>query len=349
MTSVWRVFGFGLRGTSKQLVLPLLGTLGIAWLGIAWQPPLQGGGAGSDAAARLWLQLPACGLAIAAVAAILEAWPLLCRDRCGATLVSRLQPRWAQGCVAAGAGALVALAGSLALSGVAFTGMLAAHGVDTDRVRQHVRFESTVGAPVLDAQRRRLVFRARVTQTMTELRLTPLAFATERGEYRPAQLRITAGGRPLHDATLTIGGSGERLSITFPAQPVGEIEIEALPGSGLLLLLQPGAVEGLLAQAKSDALNAVLAALSFLVPAALALALGSLLRGRIGLPVAVAGGTALVLASTALAATPNGAAITAYAALRWLPGENYLAMHALGLCMVLILTAGATLTGGRKH
>ena len=81
-------------------------------------------------------------------------------------------------------------------------------------------------------------------------------------------------------------------------------------------------VEGVTAAGHGVLANAVLAALSYLGPVALALAFAALTRRIISLPLTLASAAAWLLIFAAVDWLPNSAAIAQHAARRWLPSRH---------------------------
>ena len=184
---------------------------------------------------------------------------------------------------------------------------------------------------------------------MSALTLRPQAMYSVGREYSPTRLRITADGEPLHDGWLVVRGSNRQLKLSFAARPLASIEVTTNPEAGLILAFAPGRVEGVLAIPKSGLLNALLAAGSYLIPAAFALATACLMRRLLALSVAVALAATMVVLAALFDWLPNGAALAAYAEGRWLPAENLLGRVVDSLWIVAVPTIAAVFTTGRRR
>jgi hypothetical protein len=339
---------FSLRATLRRLLVPFVAANAVAWLCLGSQPPLQGAGDDAAAVGRLWLHAPAFLLTIAAFAAALELWPLLSRERPGADLLRRLQPGPCDGCAAFAAGAWLALALALAATGAGFALMMRAHGFPTGHARAHVAPLPLQRVPVLGGNQTVLQFDVPELGPVVGLRLNPRLALRDVEDYRPVDVRVSADGAPLHDGTLRFSGSNEHRDLTFPPRTLRRIELAAEPGSGLLLsFLERGSIETVGARAFGAIANAVLAALSYLAPAALLFACACAARRHLALPVSLAVGLALLIIGTLLELTPNTRALSAWAADRWLGTENLLA--ASGPCAAMIAGAlGVAFLIGRR-
>ena len=340
-----RIFANCAAGTTRRLVVPWV--IAIAATGLALWTSERLVAADRDVTAGLWLHLPCFLITAAAVGAALESWPLFSRGRRGAGLLSRLQPPGADGCVAATAGSMTALAAILATTALTFSGMLSVRGDQPDQPRAHVQLAVAQPRPVLDANQRRLEVRVPAAGEVSELRLRPLVFLTSGQADRPARVHVSAGGRRLHEAPLEVGSNNDPISLPIPSQRLSVVEVMTEGDTDLALYFQDGAIEAVLSEVKDGALNSVLAALSYLWPAALALALATLARRHMGPAVAMATGVACLVVFTLFDWAPNSAAIASYADSRWLPTEGFFSMSAVSLAVVAGLLALAAATAPR--
>lgn len=332
--------------TARRLVTPWL--LALAATGLALFTLQRLDGTDRDAAAGLWLHMPCFLLAVAGIGAALDAWPLMSRDRRGARFLARLRPPGADGCVAATAGSVIAVGAALAAAAMAFCGLLALRGDLPSEPRTHIALEVVQPRPILDADHRRLDLRGPADAEVSELRLRPLVFLEDGRLDSLASLRISADGHPLHASPLDIAGSHETISVTFPARTVPAIEVMAEGDQGLALYFPHGAIEAVLHETHDAMLNAILAACSYLWPFALALALATLARRHVGLPVSLVTGVMCVIAFTLFGWMPNTSAIADFAERRWLPTESFWAMGGISLGIVVVLMVFALVTPAQR-
>jgi hypothetical protein len=344
MASAARTLSYCTRLTARRLCLPFAVAMAACWFCLRLTPPL-GDGAGAADASGLWLHLPCATLSFAAVAAALGAWPLLSRAHARAALLVRVRPAGVDGCAPAALGALVALAAALLLAGLGFAAMQSARGLGGD-AHARVALVCADARPILDRAQRQLTWRA-PAEPLAEVRIRVLAFAADPGRGGEAALRVTAAGSALHDAPLVVRGNTEDLVLPLSARVLPSLEIAVEGGSDLVLLFPADAVRGVVADARSGAVNAMLAASAYLLPAALALALAALLRRFLSAPVHMAGAGLCLLLFLITDWLPGSTAIAAFASHRWIGTGNFLGSETLSLCMVALVMAAAAFTGGR--
>lgn len=345
MSSSPEIFGRCARATAAHLAFPLAVAIAATWFCLDGAPPIATTGPAQDAGA-LWLHLPCIALAVAALASALDTWPLFCRDRPGAVILARIKPRGADGCVPALLGSATALAAGLAVVAILFTWMLEAKGRSLGTVRAHVAFETQAAPPTLRAAGS-LRFHASASEPIEAITIHPLGLVGGPPDAH-AGLRVSSAAGPLHAEALTYHGSGERITLRFAPGRIDTLEVSSSPSSQLPLLFPAGSVEGLGAAPRSALANAVLAALSYVIPVVLGLATAALTRRHLRLPLtAVAAGSWLLIFMT-VDWLPNSGAVAHHAARRWLPSENYVEMAALSLCMVAVLLLAAAFRGGRQ-
>ncbi len=323
----------GALHTARHVWAPAALGLGLSALGVHSIPVLADAGIDLHSDARLWLQLPVLLVAIAGVAAALQGWPLMTRDRAGAGLVARLHPAAVDGCLPMAAGALLVLSLALPIVGIAFHGLLALSERDAGPVRAHVAFLAQ-GRPILGPEQPVLRLLANSDRSLSAVRISPLAVHAGQGDAAAAEIAVRADGRPLHEGTLRIEGSGAGLHLQFADTTVKELEIEG-SGDGLWLLWPEGSVVGLGTGRYPAWLNAALAALTFGLPCALALLLAMLLRHSMSLAVAIPAAAGVLLVASRSEALPSARAIDAYGGQRWLPAESLGGPWAITICLVL--------------
>ncbi|MHC4513944.1 MAG: hypothetical protein ACYTGW_07700 [Planctomycetota bacterium] len=294
-----------------------------------------------DNIAGLWLHLPAFLLSATCLGAALEAWPLYSRERAGHGLLLRLQKGPLSGCGAAALGTLAALAVSLLLGGAIFQAML--NSFDLAHKSVHARIRFTTDQPHLDERRPHVTLSTSEHLSIESLRLRPSGYVTS-ADIRPAQIRVLGDGKALHGGWLTLIG-GELHIPLEPPRSIRELSIQRHPDSSLLLVFHRETVWGRSTQTYGELANCLLAVLSYLLPAALALAVMAVGHRHLGLPVGFGAGLATLSLSTLVDLTPNGAAVRAFARGRWLPTEGLstavaASLGAVGLILLLAYLVG---------
>lgn len=338
------VFWFSLRATLRRLLLPLVIANAAAWFCLSSQPPIAGAGEDAAAVGRLWLHVPALLLTVVAVTAALDLWPLLSRDRPGADLLRRLHPGPLDGCGAVAAGAWVALAAVLAPTGISFYGMLQAQGFPADSVRAHIALQPREKFPLLGSALAALHFDLPPATVVDGLRLNPQAIVQDVTGYAPVDVEVVADGVRLVPQPVRFGGNYENIVLRFAPRVIESIELRTAPRASLALWFHASdSIEAFAPGARSLLANAILAAITYLVPAALMLACACAVRAHLALPVSLALGAALLLIGTLFDLTPNAAAVTAFAADRWLGTENLLARSLPSVSMTVAVLLLATL------
>ncbi|MDP6928071.1 MAG: hypothetical protein QF412_00085 [Planctomycetota bacterium] len=308
-----------LRMTMRGLALPLILLLPVTWGCLYSQPPLEGSGEGAALIAGLWLHLPAFTLSAVALITVLKDWPLFSRDQPGAAMIRRLRTGPLDGCLAAAAGAAAGLLLALIVTATAFQFLLGLAGFPPINAHDHVNFSPVSGqelAPGPDGSKR-LRLQCDDNEPIKSLRLRPLA-ALASNSYKPAQILVHAGADPLTRQPVAITGSRENLEITFPPRSISTLDIEMLPGSGLLLTFGSEAVEGVAASPHPPLPNAMVAAASYLWPFLVVLACCWLGRRHLSRGVSTILGLAGLLLLTLLGLTPHSSAIAGFAEGRWL-------------------------------
>ncbi len=290
-----------------------------------------------DNVVGLWLHLPAFLLSATCLAAALEAWPLYSRGRSGENLLRRLEKGPLSGCGAAALGTLAVLAVSLLLGGVIFQAM--AHSFDLTHKSVHARTRFTTDQPVLNDNLPKVVLSTSNNLSIKLLQLKPASFLGS-GSVRPAQIRVVADGYSLHAGWLTLPGGEVHIPLN-PPRSVHQVSIERHPDSSLLLVFDEGSVLGHSTRTYGGLANCLLAILSYLLPTALALAVMTLGHRHLGLPVGFAAGLATLGLSTLVEATPNAAAVRAFARGHWLPAEGLFpsVIGSLGAVALILLLA----------
>ena len=134
-----------------------------------------------------------------------------------------------------------------------------------------------------------------------------------------AKVRVLADGEPLHAGWIANAGEVIELVLKTP-RPIRDLVIERQPGAGLVLRLHADRVEVVSDADGSGIVNCVLALLSYVTAAILALSVMILGHAHLALPVNLAAGLVVCLLATLLELTPSAAAITAFARGQWLLG-----------------------------
>lgn len=268
--------------------------------------------------AMLWLHLPGVIVALSAVVATLEAWPLFGRERDGRPLLQRLQRTPLEGCGTAAVGGSVAAALLLGAAGATFA--LAAPGVSGLAPPRAWTRAATLEPTVLDARTGRVRLRADGVVS-DAVRLNPLVAATRGGTLVPVELSVAIDGERL-EAPCTVSGNGEQVVLPFAGpRAVHDVEITRTSDATLTVLFTAGSVELRSAQAHSLVANLTMAVACYAVPALLALLAAAALRRGLGQPAL----TTFALATFAIVAlielAPEGQALSACARGRWLPNE----------------------------
>ena len=222
------------------------------------------------------------------------------------------------GCVAAALGSLTALTAILVLAGLGFQGLIAVLPIEQSEVHNQLPVTLLGERPFLDRQHRSLTFRVTTSAKAQAIRLKPRGIMADR-DAGHAKIRIRVDGAPLHPGWIENAGDAIALELT-PPRPIREIVLERQSGPGLVLHLPARSVEVVSQATHSNWLNCVIALLSYLSAAVLALAVMILGHAYLALPVNLAAGLVVCLLATLLELTPSTAAISAFARGRWVLG-----------------------------
>ncbi len=339
-----------MSGTLRDVALVVLrraavvGSLAFVPTALAVSLAVPPPGAGPSASGPLltWLLLPAATVAVTALLAALDRWPLFGRDLDGARFVRRSHWTLLDGCGLASLGALVALVPLLAATGLGFAGLTAWLAPDAPTPRSWSALQSAAGGQILDRTHASLTLTHAGDAVCDALRLNPIAVSRD-GVWSPTGLVIALDGVPLPNE-VTVAGNRDRLDLpVVPPRRVREVVLTRQGESAIALVFPPRAAELRHAVAASHAVNLVFAALAFTIPAALALAVACL--GRRVLAARVQGGVALgVFVLLLLMETgPHGIALRACAAGRAVASEPWASTLVLPAALATILFAVAML------
>lgn len=333
-----------LRMTSGPFLVICL----LAWAAVRAQPTMTGIGEGMASTSALWLHLPAILLAAIAIAAPLESWPLLSRDRPGNKQLRRLQVGPLQGCGMVAVASLLVLALTLSAAAVLFHWQMQNLG----HSRAVHAISSAIASPedqelALGPNQRSLRFSLEMDFIAGSLELRPLALLSARGSYRRTGIQILADGQILNQVPLQVEGSAELLSLNFAPRKLRDLEIRIADLGDIQVKFLPGSILAISAESYPSILNCLLAALSYLFPASLALASLCLLRTALSLPMALALALVVLLTCTLGGFTPNGLAIGAYSRGLWIPSAGLSRSSLASLAMLGGLLLAAALIPGR--
>ncbi len=331
--------------TLRRLVLPSVFAIGFAWLATRADAVRTTTG-DADFAALVWLHVPALWLTGAALLIAIDEWPLFHRGREDAAWIARIAPGPWHGCAAAMAGALLGLATGLGIVAAVFAALLTAS--EGAHVRARVPLPA-IGEPTLVPNAGTIRFDARDAGSIAQLdvRATPIRRVGD--PILPVGLEVFADGARLHDAPFEVAASSHRVRLRFEARDVEQIEVRRSPGyAPVLLSFPPNAIEAGSATERSAIGNAILAALSYLLPATLALATLCVLRRVVRGPVAVVLLLGVPIIATVLELTPNGAAIDACARGRWLPSEPLLTSSLVFAIWFTLAMVASAFVGRRR-
>lgn len=309
-------------------------------LKLAAPPP--GAGAAASATLLSWLLLPAAAVTATAVLVALDRWPLFGRDLDGARLVRRTMWSPLDGCGLATLGALAALLPLLAATGLLFAGLTAWLVPDAPNPRAYVALVPTGGSTILDRGHPALALRNHDADACDLLRLNPIAISTD-GRWSPTDLAVTVDGIPL-PAGVRVSGNRERLELPLAThRRVTDVVLTTAAVSGVALVFPPRSAELRLAGDRSFAFNLALAAVTFAVPALLALAIACL--GRRVLAAGVQGATTLgaVVLALLLELGPHALSLRACAGGRAVETEPWASTLVLPTGLATILFAAAML------
>ena len=172
-----------------------------------------------------------------------------------------------------------------------------------------------------------------------ELRLRPIAVAALRGAGQPTGIQVVAD-EPLLAEPLTFAGGLQLARIPIDDRVVTELVVQRQNGD-LPLVFPPGSVELVESQRRSSLANAGLALGSYLVPAAVALALATLAAPFAALPTNLALVFAALLVQTLGKLGPTGVAMAQLGRGRWLPDDLFFqqCISSLGTGLVVMILA----------
>ena len=315
-----RVYLHCLKAGLLGMLLPVVGTV-LMCAGILSMLPPQSG-IGTDRAAGYWLHLPGLLLVTTGLGAALDSWPLFSRAQAGAAWILRTQRTPLRGCLVAALGNLTALATALVCAGACFALLLSSLGFDLGAVRSRVRFEGA--QRVLTDANPSMSLSSTSGTPVAELAVRPRPFligTQSPAGMSPAQLRLRADGELLHPNWIESIGDPIRIEIS-PPRTIDSLTLERKVGDTVAVSVGSHEVEALSSGSHSGTLNCILASLTYLVPALLALGVMILGHSHLILPVNFAAGTAALVLATLLEFTPNTTAVTAFARARWVWGED---------------------------
>jgi len=314
------IFWNSWQKTLKSLAPPLLVCLAVSVLIAALTPRSGAVSSGS------WLHLPALLLAAASLAAALDAWPLFSRGRPGRDWLERIENQPTHGCVAAALGSAAALGVSLAAVGVLFSCSLEFTEAAPRPLSLRVHYAAQTPRGLLSPAQPVLRFQTHQGSAITRLVVRPTPIYLP-GQPLNVSLTIHGDGQVLHDGPLS--NVGDRIDLAIdPPRSLKVIELRTQDGQGGALRVTPADIEGLAPSSIPTWVNGLLAGLSYLLPAALGLAVMVLGHYRLAFPVNLITGLGFLLVATLADLTPNSLAISAFARGRWL-GAEQLGVHTL--------------------
>lgn len=332
------IYWHSCQGTIRGLLFPVGGCFVASILVIS--AVSAGDNTGSQGS---WLHLPALLLVAAGLAAALEHWPLMSRERPGYAWLQRIENRPLHGCLAAALGSMTALGLALAATGWAFTLLLSLTNTAPATLASRVLFEEHTGLKILSAAQPVLRFKTQQTTPVDRLVIRPTPILLSHNDAA-ISISIHADGKPLHQGFLS--NFGDRIELTLtPPRPITTIELRQQPQSSGAMFLPQEDIEGLASSSIPTWLNGLLAGLSYLLPAALSLAIMILGHRRLALPVNFAAGLVVMLVATLTGLTPNSQAIAAFSQGHWLGTEPLGESTGLTLAATISILAVAWLAG----
>jgi len=339
----------------RRLIWPILLICPLTWLTLARQPKIEGSSAEMATAMGLWLHLPAMLLTAAAIAAILESWPLLSRGRPGAKHLERLPIGPLRGCGVAITAALLSLACGLIIIALCFDWVMQREGRD-----QSARaIAAAIPAEPDRAQNEFLDARMPAQSTLhfllpdglrvDSLQLRPQAVYLGSGEFEPTVIQVYADEQVLSLEPLSISGANEVLNLDFPSRQVQSLEIRALQYGSFQVSFPAGSIVSRSAREFPSWLNCMIAALSYLFPAALSLAVLCLVGRGTSYALSLALALVILLASSLAGLTPHSAALEAYSRSQWIPSASLGSTSLVSMASLagLLLIAIPARLGGR--
>ncbi|MHC5064139.1 MAG: hypothetical protein ACYTG5_09210 [Planctomycetota bacterium] len=326
---------------ARRLAWPVLILCGFTWAVLASRSDTSAAEPALGSQMGLWMHLPALIICATAFAAALETWPLLSKNQVGRKQLGRLQVGPLQGCGAAISGAILALASALIVIGLCFEllassrqGATAARAVSVAQAKQ----ADLSAAAALDRRipaMKTLGFTLQDDWEIFGLDLRPQAALLEPERYEPANIQVFGDGELLNGEPLLVSSSGELISLRFSPRRLRSMEIRALDFGDFRVSFPNGSIRALSAQEYSSWLNGLLAALSYLFPASLALGAICLLGRDCSKPVCLGLAAAILIASTLAELTPNSAALQAYSRGLWIPSSDLREACLLSLLLFL--------------
>lgn len=327
------VLALGFFAALRGLWLPALVAIGLGAALLRWLPPPAGAGAEIAQAQGLWLHVPAWLLTATGIAAAIELWPLLGRDRPGRVWLQHTR-RPGRDAALALLAAIACLLPLLAALGATF-GALAAHwhGI---RAECWVRF--VTADRLLAPGQARVTFRAADQAPVHRLVLRADVLLPRGADIVFPRVRLLADGEPLHDVPLEVRGPDEPLVLQLAPRPLREVTLARVPGPGLPVELPPDALRGA-GGARSPVVNGALAAAACSTTAAPVLALVLVLRALVARALLHCLALTLQLAAALGGLTAAPAAIAAFARGSWLPAEAL--TPCVPCCLLAALAIGA--------
>ncbi|MEE2886502.1 MAG: hypothetical protein VX951_03630 [Planctomycetota bacterium] len=335
------IFWHSCRDTLRSLLLPFLGCLVAGGLAITLLTSSADSQVQSYSGS--WLHLPALLLAATGLAAAVDSWPLFSRDRPGQGWLQRIENQPTHGCVAAALGSATALGLGLSAVGMLFALTLVLANAAPEPLAARVTFEAKSSSGFLAPNQSVLRFETSQEAAIGRLviRPTPLYLP---GQTAPVDLTVHGDGQILHQGVLS--NLGDRIDLKLdPPRRLRVVELRRHAGRGGVLRVSREDIEGLAPSGIPTWVNGLLASLSYLLPAALGLAIMVLGHHRLSLSVNVTAGLAVMLVATLTELTPNGHAIAAFARGHWLGGEELGSGVLLTLATVAGILALAWLPG----
>lgn len=302
---------------------PFLVISAITFAALRSQPMPSGASQDMIGTLALWLHLPAILLSVIAMATPLESWPLLSLGRPGARHLRRLSIGPLQGCGQVAIATLLILALNLSIAGLLFDWQMQHQGLS--RPAHAIAAAAPApgrGVQVLGHVQRSGHYHFDANLIAGGLQLRPTASLGARDSYRPTFIQIFIDGQVLNENPLPVAGSADLISLEFAPRQLSDLEIRVTNPGDILLQFPRGSIQAISARSYPSALNSILAALSFLLPAGLSLATLILLRSTLNLPLSLALATAVLLACTLGELTPNSQAVQAYSRGLWIPSAG---------------------------
>lgn len=335
------IFWHSCRDTLRSLLLPFVGCLVASVLVIS----LLTAGADPDvhSYSGSWLHLPALLLTATGLSAAVDSWPLFSRERPGHAWLQRIENQPTHGCVAAALGSGTALGIGLAAIGPLFVLTLVLTNAAPEPLATRVVFEAKSSSGFLSPSQAVLRFETRQDAPIERLVIRPTPIYLP-GRTAPVELTVHGDGQILHTGVLS--NLGDRIELTLdPPRKLRLVELRRRAGRGGALSVAREDIEGLAPSAIPTWVNGLLASLSYLLPAALGLAIMVLGHHRLTLSVNFTAGLAVMLVATLTDLTPNSHAIAAFTRGRWLGTEELGTRILLTLATVAGILALAWLPG----